>query len=126
MTGTLLTRGFSMSDTHQPLTPAAFEILVSLADGDLHGYAIMQAVERRSAGRVRLRAGTLYRAVERMLGAGWISELDQRPDEDDERRRYYRLTEAGHEVLRAEVSRLEDALAAARHTAALVRTETAR
>lgn len=109
-----------MSDSRaeHALTPAAFEILVSLADVERYGYAIMREVNERTAGRVRLRAGTLYRAVDRMLRSGWLEELGERPapDQDDQRRRYYRLTDAGRRVLRDEVARLEAALAAARQT----------
>jgi DNA-binding PadR family transcriptional regulator len=96
-----------------PLTPVAFEILLALAEGEQHGYSIMREVERRSAGAVTLHPGTLYRALARLLESGLIEE---RPDRahDDERRRYYRMTERGREVGRAEALRLESQLAAAR------------
>jgi DNA-binding PadR family transcriptional regulator len=99
-----------------PLTPVAFEILLALAEGEQHGYSIMREVERRSAGAVTLHPGTLYRALARLLESGLIEELDQRPDpaHDDERRRYYRVTERGREVGRAEALRLESQLSAAR------------
>lgn len=89
-----------------PLTPVAFEILIALADGEQHGYRIMQDVNARSAGAVVLHAGTLYRALARLLEQDLIDELDDRPVADDERRRYYRLTERGRAVARAEASRL--------------------
>ena len=98
-----------------PLTPVAFEILLALADGELHGYSIMREVERRSAGHVTLHAGTLYRALARLLESGLIAELDARPAaNDDERRRYYQLTDVGIAVARAEAERLAGQLAAAR------------
>ena len=99
-----------------PLTPVAFEILLALAEGEQHGYSIMREVERRSAGTVTLHPGTLYRALARLLESGLIEELDQRPDpaHDDERRRYYRMTERGRAVGRAEALRLESQLSAAR------------
>jgi DNA-binding PadR family transcriptional regulator len=97
-----------------PLTPVAFEILLSLAEGEQHGYRIMQEVTARTSGRVTLHAGTLYRALARLLEHELIEELDERPDADDERRRYYRLTERGLAVARAEAERLERQVAAAR------------
>src|SRR5262252_5922016 len=77
-----------------PLTPAVFHILVTLADGEAHGYAVMQEVTRRSGGGVRLGPGTLYGAISRLLEDGIIEESEERPDpeRDDTRRRYYRLT----------------------------------
>ncbi len=98
-----------------PLTESAFEILLALLGDELHGYAILQSVSERTGGRVRMHAGTLYRALSRMLEEGWIEELAERPnDSDDERRRYYRITEAGREIARAEARRLASQLAAAR------------
>jgi DNA-binding PadR family transcriptional regulator len=99
-----------------PLTPVAFEILLALADGERHGYSILQEVETRSGGAVSLHAGTLYRALARLLESDLIEELRSSPDpsSDDERRRYYRLTSRGVAVARAEVGRLEGQLAAAR------------
>lgn len=99
-----------------PLTPAAFHILLALADGERHGYAIMRDVEERSDGDVRLAPGTLYGAIRRMLDQGVVEETDDRPepDEDDERRRYYRLTRFGRDVVRAEAARLERLVEAAR------------
>ena len=98
-----------------PLTPVAFEILLALADGERHGYSILQEVESRSGGAVSLHAGTLYRALARLLEHQLIEEL-QSPDpkNDDERRRYYRLTTRGIAVARSEMGRMEGQLAAAR------------
>jgi len=91
-----------------PLPLATFHILLALADDDRHGYAILQEIERRTGGELRLSAGTLYRSISRMLDAGLIVELRERPapEEDDERRRYYRITPLGSAVARAEASRL--------------------
>src|ERR1044072_6480426 len=98
-----------------PLTPVAFEILLALADGERHGYSILQEVETRSGGAVSLHAGTLYRALARLLESELIEELDSPdPENDDGRRRYYRLTSRGIAVARAESGRLEGQLAAAR------------
>lgn len=99
-----------------PLTPVAFEILLSLADGEQHGYRIMQDVEARTGGRITLHAGTLYRALARLLEHELIEELSERPDpaSTDGRRRYYRLTARGLAVARAEAARLADQVAAAR------------
>ncbi|HZI62003.1 MAG TPA: PadR family transcriptional regulator [Pyrinomonadaceae bacterium] len=92
-----------------PLTPAMFHILLALADKERHGYEIMREVDERSDGKVRLGPGTLYGSIKRMLGDGLIEEMDERPDPelDDERRRYYRLTNLGHRVAVAEAERLE-------------------
>ena len=86
-----------------------FHILLALADKERHGYEIMREVDERSEGKVRLGPGTLYGSIKRMLSDGLIEELDQRPDPelDDERRRYYRLTNLGHRVAVAEAERLE-------------------
>jgi DNA-binding PadR family transcriptional regulator len=105
-------------DSHeQPaLTPLAFEILLALASGEQHGYAILREVAERSGGRVRPHAGTLYRAIARLEESGWIEELDElvADPEADERRRYYRLTVAGRGAAAAEAKRLEAQLQAAR------------
>ena len=103
-------------DALLPLTPVVYEILVSLGDEERHGYGIMQEIEIRTGGSVNLRPGTLYRAVDRMLGLGLIEEPDARPDPefDDERRRYYRMTEFGRRVVSAEAERLAAAVASAR------------
>jgi DNA-binding PadR family transcriptional regulator len=91
-----------------PLTPAAFHILLALADGEKHGYGIMREVTAMSDGQIKLGPGTLYGTIKRMLADGWIEESDERPDPglDDERRRYYRLTDLGGKVVRAEAARL--------------------
>jgi DNA-binding PadR family transcriptional regulator len=95
-----------------PLSPAVFEILLVLVDGEMHGYRIRQEVAERTGGAVRLLPGTLYRAISRMLEMGLIEESDQRPapEMDDERRRYYKATEFGRRVLQAEARRLADQL----------------
>ena len=99
-----------------PLPPAVFQILVALADQDRHGYAIMQDVSARTDGRMKLSPGTLYGSIKRMLDDGLIVEVDERPDpeDDDERRRYYRLTPFGREVALAEADRLTTLLRQAR------------
>ena len=91
-----------------PLTSSVFHILLALSDGDLHGYAIMQEVAEHTGGQIRLGPGTLYGAIKRLLGNGLIVEANQRPDPelDDERRRYYRLTDFGQQVLKAELQRI--------------------
>ena len=91
-----------------PLTAPVFNILLTLADGDMHGYAIIQEVGRRTRGQVRLGSGTLYAAIRRMLKAGLIEECEERPapEADDERRRYYRITEYGARVASAEAERM--------------------
>ena len=98
------------------LTPLAFDILLALATEDRHGYAILQDIADRSGGRIRPHAGTLYRAIARLVDAGWVTELDERPDpeDDDERRRYYGLTPAGRRIAAAEAQRLEHQVRAAR------------
>jgi DNA-binding PadR family transcriptional regulator len=99
-----------------PLTPVAFEILLALADGERHGYSVLQEVEHRTGGAVSLHAGTLYRALARLLESELIEELSGAPDSRsiDERRRYYRLTARGIAVAKAEIVRLEGQLTSAR------------
>jgi len=91
-----------------PLPEATFHILLALADGDRHGYAILQDVAARTGGKVTIGAGTLYRSIQRMLEQGLIAETRDRPapELDDERRRYYRITPFGAAVARAEATRL--------------------
>lgn len=103
-------------EDHLPLTPAAFHVLLALADRDRHGYAIMQEVEETTEGRVTMGPGTLYGTIKRLLRAGWIEESDERPDPelDDRRRRYYRLTGLGRRVAAAEAARLREVVAEAR------------
>jgi DNA-binding PadR family transcriptional regulator len=95
-------------DDHLPLPVATFHILVAVADQDRHGYAIMQDVATRTNGALKLSPGTLYGSIRRLLDEGLIVELSdrQRPDEDDERRRYYRITAFGRAVAQAEAARL--------------------
>jgi len=99
-----------------PLTPAMFHILLALADRERHGYHIMQEVEERTEGKVRLGPGTLYGSIKRMLADGWIEETEERPDPemDDERRRYYRLTDFGYRLATAEAERLARLVKSAR------------
>jgi DNA-binding PadR family transcriptional regulator len=99
-----------------PLPQAVFQILVALADQDRHGYAIMQDVVARTGGVLRLSPGTLYGSIKRMLEDGLIVEVDDRPspDEDDERRRYYRITQFGRDLAKAEADRLTVLLRQAR------------
>jgi DNA-binding PadR family transcriptional regulator len=110
-----------------PLPASEFQILLALADGERHGYAIMQEIERRSAGAVRLGPGTLYGSIKRMLAAGLIEESDARPaaSSDDERRRYYRITVLGRLAATAEARRMERLVAAARAKRLLGRPEPA-
>ena len=98
-----------------PLPPATFHILLALLDQDRHGYAIIQDVEERTDGELRMSAGTLYRSVARMVEQNLITEVTKRrAGEDDTRRRYYRLTAFGSAVARAEMKRLSDLVRSAR------------
>lgn len=99
-----------------PLPAAAFQILLSLADEDLHGYAIMRQVADQTAGRMRLGPGTLYSSIETLLEAHCIEEVIPRQEATpaDERRRYYRLTAGGRKLARAEADRLGELLRVAR------------
>jgi DNA-binding PadR family transcriptional regulator len=101
-----------------PLPPVTFHILLALAEEDRHGYAIIQDVSVRTAGELKLSAGTLYRSIQRMLEQGLIVETRDRPapEDDDERRRYYRITKFGVEVARAEASRLSQLVRFARES----------
>ncbi len=103
-------------DEMVPLTPAVFHILLSLADGERHGYSIMRDIAAHTKGKLRLGPATLYRSIKHLVEDGLIEESDVRPDPalDDERRHYYRLTEPGRQVVVAEIRRLEEALAVAR------------
>jgi len=98
------------------ITPAVFQIMVALADGELHGYGIMQDVDRVTNGETKIGPGTLYRSIQRMVVDGLIEELDIALDgeADDDRRRYYRLTERGRAVATAEANRLAMLVDAAR------------
>lgn len=106
----------SEKEAFLPLTPAMFHILLALADGEKHGYAILKEVARRTDSKVKLSAGTLYGNLSRLESEGLIAESSRRPDVvlDDERRRYYLLTELGREVAVAEAERMEQALEQAR------------
>ena len=95
-----------------PLTPAEFHVLLSLADGDRHGYAILQDVAARSP-ELRLRTGTLYTVLKRMLDLAWVDESPA-PAGEDARRRYYGLSAAGRAVMTAEARRLESLVQMAR------------
>lgn len=99
-----------------PLPQAVFQILVALADQDRHGYAIMQDVAARTGGSLKLSPGTLYGSIKRMLEDGLIVEVDVRPgrNQDDERRRYYRITPFGRDLAQAEADRLTVLLRQAR------------
>lgn len=98
------------------LTPALFNILLALADGERHGYSIMQEISVQTQGELRIGPTTLYRSIKHLLEDGLIIESDERPDPalDDVRRRYYRLTDLGRRVAVAEMQRLEQSLALAR------------
>jgi DNA-binding PadR family transcriptional regulator len=106
-----------------PLHRDTFHILVSLADSDRHGYSILLDVAERTGGALRLSPSSLYASIKRLLHQGLIEELAERPDpdEDDERRRYYRLTRRGRKVAEVEARRLERLLADARATGLLGR-----
>jgi DNA-binding PadR family transcriptional regulator len=104
-----------MSNTHRisaddllPLAPAVFHILLTLGEGERHGYALKREIARRTDGRLTLGAGVLYGSISKMLAQGLIEESDDRPDPhlDDERRRYYRLTSFGRKVAQAEAARM--------------------
>ncbi len=99
-----------------PLTPAVFHILLALADQERHGYSIMREIEVQTEGSIRIGPTTLYRSIKRMLADGLIVELDERPDPelDDERRRYYKLTGLGEQVMVAETQRMARTVGIAR------------
>jgi DNA-binding PadR family transcriptional regulator len=99
-----------------PLKPVAFQVLLSLADGERHGYAITQDIAARTHARMRIEPGNLYRSLKALLDDGVIVESERRPPAglDDERRRYYRLTPLGRKVAAAELERLEALVADAR------------
>jgi DNA-binding PadR family transcriptional regulator len=107
-----------------PLRPVVFHVLLSLADGERHGYGIVQDIAERSSARLQLEPGNLYRHLKLMLDDGLIEESERRPvaGKEDERRRYYRITRFGRQVALAEVTRLE-ALASDARTRLLTRTQ---
>jgi DNA-binding PadR family transcriptional regulator len=102
------------------LTPTAFEILLTLVEGERHGYGILVEVEERTGGRVRLRPGSLYRALHRLLEQGWVEGAEVAAAgrggaaTEDERRRYYRITEGGLAAVRGEAERMARSVRAAR------------
>jgi DNA-binding PadR family transcriptional regulator len=100
-----------LAQHHIPLTVPVYHILLALLNEDAHGYAILKQIERDTDGELCLGASTLYAAIRRLLAAGMIDELDERPapELDDSRRRYYRITEYGREVARLEALRQERA-----------------
>ena len=114
-------------ESYLPLTPAVFHVLLSLADGEKHGYVISKEIARRTNNEVKLSTGTLYGIIKRLLNDGLINERRERPSaaNDDERRRYYRLTAKGREVAAAEAERLEKVVALARSRHLLKRTQSA-
>ena len=106
-----------------PLTPIVFQVLLALADQPRHGYGIILEVGRRTDGLMRLRTGTLYTVLKRLVELALVEESDARPgpDDDDERRRYYELTAFGRDVTKAEARRLEAVVALARDKRVLTR-----
>jgi DNA-binding PadR family transcriptional regulator len=111
-----MTQENGVAEALLPLTPAVFQILLALSGGERHGYAIMREVEASTQGQLRIGPGTLYRSIKQMLAQGLIVETEERPDPalDDERRRYYRLTDFGQRVAAAEARRLARLVAQAR------------
>jgi DNA-binding PadR family transcriptional regulator len=102
-----------------PLKPVVFHVLLSLIDRERHGYGLVRDIAERTKGRMRLEPANLYRSLRTMLDAGLIEEAERRavagqPDEDDERRRYYRITKYGMRAAQAEAARLQDLVAEAR------------
>jgi DNA-binding PadR family transcriptional regulator len=104
------------ADAFLPLPPATFHILLAVAEEDRHGYAVIQDIATRTGGELKLSAGTLYRSIQRMLEQGLIVEPRERPapHDDDERRRYYRITPLGTAVAKAEARRLAQLVRMAR------------
>ena len=99
-----------MTTLQIPLTPAIFHILLALSLKERHGYEIMKQVEEDSSGTIAMGPGTLYGSIKRLLKDDFIEETEERPDSevDDERRKYYRLTQKGKKCISAELRRLED------------------
>jgi DNA-binding PadR family transcriptional regulator len=106
----------SDASSHLPLTPVVLHMLLALAGErqGKHGYALAREVEEASSGQVRMGPGTLYGSIQRMIDAGFIDEAARRPADDDERRRYYKLTPFGRKVLELELARLDAVMAIAR------------
>ena len=105
-----------ISASQMPVTPARFNVLLALVDGEKHGYAILKEVTEQTQGEVRLSTGTLYGIIKRLLAEGLIAESRTRPaaEMDDSRRRYYRVTQTGRELAAAEAVRMEKLIARAR------------
>src|ERR1051326_3626982 len=103
----------SQVDNLIPLSPAVFHILLSLGEGERHGYALKREIAKRTNGKLKLGPGVLYGSISKMLDLGLIEESDERPDPhlDDERRRYYRITAYGRKVAQAEAARMRDLVA---------------
>jgi DNA-binding PadR family transcriptional regulator len=97
-----------------PLTPAVVHVLLALAGGERHGYAILKDVQRQSDNRLRFGPGTIYSTLQRLMETGWVEEAQAPQIQTDGRRRYYRLTRTGRDALRAEVDRLGALLDVAR------------
>ncbi|HEX7556261.1 MAG TPA: PadR family transcriptional regulator [Leptolinea sp.] len=106
----------------QPLTPAVFQILMALADGEKHGYSIMQEVEKQTKGKIKLGPGLLYGSIKRMLEADLIEESGERPDPalNDEYRRYYRMSGLGQTTLNIKSQSLDQAVKTARQKRVLI------
>ena len=102
------------SNSFLPLSPPTLHILLALAGDDLHGYGIMQEIARQSDGLYRIGPGTLYDNLQKLIQGGWVQELGRRKGDDDPRRRYYRLTDTGRDVLKAETARLAQVVREAR------------
>lgn len=101
-------------DSFLPLSSASLHILLALAGEDLHGYGIMLEIARQSEGIYKIGPGTLYDNLQKLIQDGWVQELGPRRGDEDARRRYYRLTNAGREILRAETARLTQVVRQAR------------
>jgi DNA-binding PadR family transcriptional regulator len=97
-----------------PLTPAVVHVLLALAGGERHGYAILKDVQRHTNARLSFGPGTIYGTLQRLMETGWVEEVDRPSGAVDERRRYYRLTRGGREALSAEVERLDSIVKVAR------------
>lgn len=99
-----------LAKDHPPLSPAVFHILLSLGEGERHGYALKREISLRTNGKLRLGPGVLYGSINKMLELGLIEESDDRPDPhlDDQRRRYYRITNCGRKAAQAEAVRMRE------------------
>ena len=109
---------------HGPVSEQLFHILLSLVDEPKHGYGIIQEVERRTKGRVKLGASTLYSAIKRIRAWSWVAEVDAPDVGEDPRRRYYGLTREGRRVVKSEARRLEELVTHARSKDVLTRRRT--